>query len=66
MQPRLNHAEADPGSLNAMLALEKYLAGCGIGPNPPHLVITRASQINGCADRLDMHTRDARALSAAG
>ncbi|MBI5387612.1 MAG: carboxymuconolactone decarboxylase family protein [Verrucomicrobia bacterium] len=62
MKPRLNHAEADPGSLNAMLALEKYLAGCGIDPKLHHLVITRASQINGCAYCLDMHTRDARAL----
>src|ERR1043165_5739733 len=62
MKPRLNHAEADPGSINAMLALEKYIEGCGIDPILHHLVITRASQINGCAFCLNMHTQDARKL----
>ena len=62
MKPRINHALVDPASFNAMLALEKYLRGCGIDPILHHLVITRASQINGCSYCVDMHTRDARAL----
>ena len=61
MQPRLNFYTADPASLNAMLALEKHLRTCGFPSALYELVRIRASQINGCAFCLDMHTRDARA-----
>ena len=44
-----------------MYALGKYLAKCGLEKNLQELVKTRASQINGCAYCLDMHTKDARA-----
>lgn len=42
-----------------MLALEKYLATSGLDIILFELIKTRASQINGCAYCLNMHTRDA-------
>jgi len=47
--------------MKAMRDLETYLADCGLEPSLLDLVRTRASQINGCAYCLDMHTKDARA-----
>ena len=61
MKSRLNPYQAAPDAMNAMLALEKYLQGSGLEPALMELVKTRASQINGCAFCLHMHTRDARA-----
>src|SRR5204863_5421165 len=46
----------------AMLALEKYVHECGLEPKLLELVKMRASQINGCAYCIDMHSKDARAL----
>ena len=40
---------------------EAYLARCGLETSLLELVKIRASQINGCAFCLDMHTKDARA-----
>src|SRR5207245_139618 len=50
-----------PGPLQAMLALEKHLSGCGLDHRFIHLLKLRASQINGCAYCIDMHSLDARA-----
>jgi AhpD family alkylhydroperoxidase len=61
MEPRLNAAVLAPEPQHAMYALGKYLAKCGLEKNLQELVKTRASQINGCAFCLDMHTKDARA-----
>jgi len=61
MKTRLNPYQAAPDAMNAMLALEKYIQGSGLEPTLVELVKTRASQINGCAFCLHMHTRDARA-----
>src|SRR5262249_46460208 len=61
MKTRLNPYQAAPDAMNAMLALEKYVQGSGLEPTLVELVKTRASQINGCAFCLHMHTRDARA-----
>lgn len=44
-----------------MLGLENYVRGCGLEPDLLELVRIRASQLNGCAFCLDMHTKDARA-----
>jgi AhpD family alkylhydroperoxidase len=44
-----------------MLALERYLHRCGLERSLIELVKLRASQINGCALCIDMHTKDARA-----
>jgi AhpD family alkylhydroperoxidase len=61
VKTRLNPYQAAPDAMNAMLALEKYVQGSGLEPTLIELVKTRASQINGCAFCLHMHTRDARA-----
>ena len=45
----------------AMSELERYLDECGLEPSLLDLVKLRASQINGCAYCIDMHTKDARA-----
>jgi AhpD family alkylhydroperoxidase len=44
-----------------MSGFETYLAGCGLEHPLLELVKIRASQINGCAFCIDMHTKDARA-----
>jgi AhpD family alkylhydroperoxidase len=61
MKPRLDAMEVAPDVIKAMLALEAYVRGCGLEHSLLALVKTRASQINGCAFCIHMHTRDARA-----
>lgn len=61
MKTRMNYKQASPGAYQAMLGLEAHIAQCGLEPALLELVKVRASQINGCAFCLDMHTRDARA-----
>ena len=61
MDPRLNYAKAAPGIYQAMLKLEEYVQHCGLETSLIRFVQIRASQINGCAFCLDMHTQDARA-----
>jgi AhpD family alkylhydroperoxidase len=58
----MNYAKAAPGVMRAMSRLDDYLAGCGLEPALRELVKLRASQINGCAYCVDMHSLDARAL----
>ncbi len=62
MEARMNYAKAAPGVMRAMNGLETYLANCGLEPGLRELVKLRASQINGCAYCVDMHSLDARAL----
>jgi AhpD family alkylhydroperoxidase len=45
-----------------MLGMEQFVRNCGLEHSLLELVKTRASQINGCAYCIDMHTKDARAL----
>jgi AhpD family alkylhydroperoxidase len=61
MKQRLNYLQAAPETLKALMALEAHLASSGLEQSLYHLVKTRASQINGCAYCIHMHTRDARA-----
>ncbi|MDY3551083.1 carboxymuconolactone decarboxylase family protein [Gemmata sp. JC717] len=61
MEPRLNYVKLSPEPLKGMYGIETYLRGCGLEHSLLELVKTRASQINGCAFCLDMHTQDARA-----
>ena len=61
MQPRLDYGKAAPGANQAMYAVERYVKQCGLEPQLLELVKLRASQINGCAYCVDMHTKDARA-----
>jgi len=62
MQRRLEYDKAAPGATRAMYALQKYVEESGLERSLLELVKTRASQINGCAYCIDMHTKDARAL----
>lgn len=61
MQPRIDYRKFAQEPLKPLLALETYLAGCGLDHKLLHLIKMRASQINGCAYCLDMHSLDARA-----
>ncbi|HVW19356.1 MAG TPA: carboxymuconolactone decarboxylase family protein [Solirubrobacteraceae bacterium] len=58
---RLDYQKALPAGLRGMLALEQAVRDSTLEPELLELVKTRASQINGCAYCLDMHTKDARA-----
>jgi AhpD family alkylhydroperoxidase len=61
MKPRIDSRHVSPKVRQHLLAIEAYLHGSSLGARLLHLVKTRASQINGCAHCLDMHTKDARA-----
>jgi AhpD family alkylhydroperoxidase len=60
MTARLNPLAAAPNAMDAMMGVETYLKDCGLEHSLMLLVKTRASQINGCAYCLHMHTHDAR------
>ena len=60
MKPRINYVQVAPQAFKAMRGLEEYVASSGLEKSLYELVKTRASQINGCAYCLDMHTKDAR------
>jgi AhpD family alkylhydroperoxidase len=60
MELRLDYEKASPGALRAMMALEQHVARCGLEKPLMELVRLRASQINGCAYCVDLHTSDAR------
>ena len=63
MQPRLDAQKAAPAAYQAMLALETHVRKSSrLEPSLLELVRLRASQINGCAYCIDMHTKDARAI----
>ncbi|WP_395829308.1 carboxymuconolactone decarboxylase family protein [Elstera sp.] len=57
---RLNAVQACPDAYKALIGLETYLQSCGLEHSLAELIKTRASQINGCAFCLHMHTTDAR------
>ena len=61
MERRFDYRRFSPEPLQAMMALEKYIASCGLDQKFVHLLKLRASQINGCAFCIDMHAIDARA-----
>jgi len=60
-QPRVDYRTA-PEALKGMYELEHYVHSSGLDEKLLHLLKTRASQMNGCAFCLDMHTKDARAV----
>src|SRR4051794_21411494 len=61
MKARINLINVNPGIIHAMLGLEKQVSKGGLDNKLLDLVRMRASQINGCAYCLDMHSKDARA-----
>ncbi|GAB6846416.1 carboxymuconolactone decarboxylase family protein [Paraburkholderia sp. A1RI_3L] len=60
MQARLDFYKASPNAVKAMLGLEERIARSSLEKPLAELVRLRASQINGCAFCVDMHTTDAR------
>jgi AhpD family alkylhydroperoxidase len=58
---RLNYAKLAPAAIQAMRGVETYVRQSGLETPLLELVRLRASQINGCAYCIDMHTKDARA-----
>ena len=62
MEERIHYAKVSPLAYHAMMGLEKYLDACGLEKGLLHLIKMRASQINGCAYCIDMHSKDLRAM----
>jgi AhpD family alkylhydroperoxidase len=63
VQSRLEVDKIAPEVLKAVLQVSAYINNhSGLEPSLLNLVYLRASQINGCAWCIDMHTKDARAL----
>jgi len=62
MEKRMNLFTTEPEGYNAMLALTNYLSTTQLTPVHKELIKIRASQINGCAFCLDMHTKEARKI----
>jgi AhpD family alkylhydroperoxidase len=62
MQQRLEANKVAPDGYKAMSALQAYVTSCGLEASLLELVKIRASQINGCAFCIAMHTKDARKL----
>jgi AhpD family alkylhydroperoxidase len=59
MKIRLDYDKIAPDAIKALLALERYVNNSGLEKPLLELVKLRASQINGCAYCVDMHTTDA-------
>jgi AhpD family alkylhydroperoxidase len=60
MKPRMNFFQAAPDTIKALTAVEDQIKASGLEQSLIELVKTRASQINGCAFCISMHTADAR------
>lgn len=60
-EPRLNYIHLASPAIAAMRGVEEYVRHSGLETSLLELVRLRASQINGCAYCIDMHTKDARA-----
>ncbi|MGF6308239.1 AhpD family alkylhydroperoxidase [Bradyrhizobium sp. i1.8.4] len=60
MKPRMNFYQAAPETIKALVAVESQITASGLEQSLIELVKTRASQINGCAYCINMHTEDAR------
>lgn len=59
METRVNIQQIQPNAFKALFALENYLATTSVTKLQKELIKIRASQINGCAFCIDMHTKDA-------
>jgi AhpD family alkylhydroperoxidase len=61
MKARLDFRKASPQGAKAMGELHAFVHRCGLEHTLLELVKLRASQINGCAHCIDMHTKELRA-----
>jgi AhpD family alkylhydroperoxidase len=60
MEPRLNFFKSGPEAMKAVLGLDQQIARSSLEKSLIELVRLRASQMNGCAYCIDVHTADAR------
>ena len=60
MEARLDYTKASPEAYKAMVQMEGVVRRSGLDPMLLELIKIRASQLNGCAYCIDMHTKDAR------
>jgi len=60
MSKRLQLDQAEPAAYKILYQFSNYVNSTRLSPIQKELIKTRASQINGCAFCIDMHTRDAR------
>ncbi|KYG97677.1 carboxymuconolactone decarboxylase family protein [Bradyrhizobium sp. DOA1] len=60
MKPRMNYYQAAPDTIKALMVLEAQIQSTGLEKSLIELVKIRASQINGCAYCINMHSEDAR------
>jgi AhpD family alkylhydroperoxidase len=61
MKARLDFRKASPQADKAMMGLHMFVRNCGLDHGLLELVKLRASQLNGCAHCIDMHTKELRA-----
>ena len=61
MKARIEYTRLGPQAMQSLLALQGVIDNCGLDEKLLHLVKLRASQMNGCAHCIDMHSKDARA-----
>jgi AhpD family alkylhydroperoxidase len=61
MQARMDFRKASPQGARALGELHAFVKRCGLDHTLLELVKLRASQINGCAHCIDMHTKELRA-----
>lgn len=59
MQKRINIKELEPKAFSAMLGMETYIRSTSLPPLLLELIKVRASDLNGCAYCIDMHTQEA-------
>lgn len=60
MEARIQIKQVEPDAYTAMFGLEKYINSAALNPRLKELIKIRASQINGCAYCIQMHTEQAR------
>jgi AhpD family alkylhydroperoxidase len=60
MKTRIRIDKVAPAGYSAVLGLEKFIESTGLTKKHKDLIKIRASQINGCAFCIDMHTKEAR------
>jgi AhpD family alkylhydroperoxidase len=60
MSTRIKINQVEPAAYRAMVAFDSYIGTTGLTQVHKDLIKIRASQINGCAYCIDLHTRDAR------
>ncbi|MCF2446562.1 carboxymuconolactone decarboxylase family protein [Dyadobacter sp. CY345] len=60
MEKRINISKIEPTGYKAVIALDKFIESTPLTRKHNDLIKIRASQINGCAYCIDLHTKDAR------